>query len=139
MLGAGCYLWAGKISWLAVGIGALGWIVALALRTPIIVVARRAPKDREWPKNLVVLASGPCEEIVRLVALLIFGRSSSPSRCRWAFGWASIEVIYAVVQAVAMAQLMGRTDEKALQARAMLAAQGMERVTAEAPVVVGRD
>ena len=42
-----------------------------------------------------------------------------------------------MVQAVAMAQLMGRTDEKALQARAALAAQGMDRATADAPVVAG--
>jgi hypothetical protein len=136
IMGAGCYLWGGDVSWLAVGVGALGWVIALALRAPLIAVTQRLPKDREWPKTLIILASGPCEEAVRLAALLIFGRSF-PFALWLGFGWASIEVIYGVIQAVAMARLMGRTDEKALQARAMLAAQGLDKAATQAPVATG--
>ncbi|GIP24281.1 MULTISPECIES: hypothetical protein [Paenibacillus] len=107
--------------WAAFGLGALGWIIALMLRGPVSAVAMRLPKEKA--QQIVVGSSGPLEEGVRLGLLLLTGSGFS-----WALsigqGWAAVEVLYTMVQVVAIASLAKRTDEKALQAKAMLEAQG---------------
>jgi hypothetical protein len=100
--------------------GIAGWTVALVLRAPVALVAMRAMGgDRERAQPVIVLASGPAEEIVRLVVLVIVGMTLSDAL--WiGLGWATIEVVYSLVNGAAMLALMGRTDPEAEQARAML-------------------
>ncbi|BBH19002.1 hypothetical protein Back11_03470 [Paenibacillus baekrokdamisoli] len=108
--------------WKAFGFGALGWIIALMLRGPISVLGMKLPKERA--QKIIVGSSGPLEEGVRLGLLILTGTGFS-----WALsigqGWAAVEVVYTIVQVVAIASLAKRTDEKAMQAKAMLEAQGM--------------
>jgi hypothetical protein len=116
--------WKGAPDWAAVGLGAAGWLVALLLRGPVAAAVARRP--REQAALLVASASGPCEELVRvgLVVLLLAG----PERALWAgFGWAAVEIVYTAVNALVVLSLLGRTDQQALEARALLEAQGTLR------------
>jgi YhfC intramembrane metalloprotease len=67
----------------------------------------------------IVAASGPCEEGTRLVVLLLVGRTF-PIALSVGLGWTAIEVVYTIVNGLAVASLLGRTDEKARQAQALL-------------------
>ncbi len=110
------------LSWGLFGIGAVGWWAAYLLRMPISLVLSKGRTDRQ-PKGIVYF-SGPLEEGVRLVVLLIFGASMSTA-LSIGQGWAAIEVVFAIVQGIAITSLKYRTDEKALQAKAMLAENGI--------------
>lgn len=106
----------------ALGVGALGWVIALALRTPVGLVGMRTLRDPERVQTAVVLSSGPLEEGVRVVALLIAGRDLHTAL--WlGLGWGAIEVLYAIANGFALAALASRTDAQAEQARAMLPPQ----------------
>ncbi|MGO4501012.1 YhfC family glutamic-type intramembrane protease [Paenibacillus sp. 2RAB27] len=110
-----------KMEWNAFGLGALGWFIALMLRGPLSALVMRMPQERA--KNIIVASSGVLEESARLVLLAVTSASSS-----WAIsigqGWAAIEVIFVMVNIVIIATLANRTDEKALQAKQLLEAQG---------------
>jgi hypothetical protein len=121
----------------AVGFGALGWLVALALRAPVSIVALKLLGDPERVKPWIVSSSGPLEEGVRLVALLIIGRTFSDA-ASIGLGWAAIEVVYTLITAAMTLSLVRRTDEQAVQARQMLEAQGMLRETGPALGVIER-
>jgi hypothetical protein len=112
--------------WSAFGLGALGWIVALMLRGPLSALSLKLPKERV--QKIIVASSGPLEEGVRLALLLITGTGFS-----WALsigqGWAAIEVLYTIVQVAAIASLAKKTDEKSMQAKAILEAQGTTNVS----------
>ncbi|WDL99069.1 hypothetical protein [Alicyclobacillus sp. ALC3] len=110
------------LAWGLFGIGAVGWWIAYLLRMPISLVLSKGRTDRQ-PKGIVYF-SGPLEEGVRLVALLIFGTSLSTA-LSIGQGWAAIEVVFAIVQGVAITSLKYRTDEKAMQAKAVLAENGI--------------
>jgi hypothetical protein len=100
--------------------GSLGWLLALALRAPVAVVANRLlPDDRRRVGLVVAAASGPLEEIVRLGVVLLVG-STLGNALSIGLGWASIEVVYGFVNGVALLALAGRTDPEAEQARALL-------------------
>ncbi|MNH84310.1 hypothetical protein D3C73_367290 [compost metagenome] len=107
--------------WKAFGLGALGWVIALFLRGPISVIGLKMPKERA--QTIIVGSSGPLEEGVRMGLLLLTSSGFS-----WALslgqGWAAIEVLYTMIQVIAIASLAHRTDDKAMQAKAMLEAQG---------------
>jgi hypothetical protein len=105
----------------ALGAGALGWLVALVLRAPVALVAMRlAGDDRRRAQPVIIGASGPLEEGVRLAVLLAAGRDLETAL--WVgLGWAAIEVVYSLVNGFALLKLLRRTDPEAEQARAMLA------------------
>ncbi|WP_159882182.1 hypothetical protein [Paenibacillus puerhi] len=115
------FTWAGAaMQWSAFALGAGGWVVAYLLRGPIALLAMKKP----GPGKLVMIsASGPLEEGVRYALLVLtsmqFGWAASLGQ-----GWAAIEVLFAMLQTVAISSLSGRTDEKSMQAKAMLEAQG---------------
>lgn len=106
-------------------LGALGWWLALLLRLPVIVLVRKYRADSGQP--LVVAASGPAEELLRLGLLLYLGLTSGNALIT-GIGWAAIEIVYAVVQLIGMSVLRDRDDEKAHEAREFMRLQGMEHV-----------
>ncbi len=105
-------------------LGAVGWWVALVLRTPAIILARKL--STKTGSTLVVLASGPAEEGVRLVMLLALGLTVD-NAYSLGLGWAAIEILYSIMQGVALGVLQQKTDKKAEEAKAMLEALGMEK------------
>jgi len=128
------------IHWGAYGIGALGWLAALILRSPVALIAGRLAKPSA--QLIVVSSSGPLEEIVRLIVLALtsFTLSNALSVGQ---GWAAIEVVYAAINGIMMLVIANGTDEKSAEARKMMEQQGMrtdlsplvgviERVTASA-------
>lgn len=99
--------------------GAAGWFVALLLRTPVGLAGLRITRSPERTQRWLVASSGPLEEAVRLAVLLLIGRDLSTAL--WVgLGWASIEVLYSMVNGFAIAVLAERTDPEAEQAKAML-------------------
>jgi len=99
--------------------GAVGWIVALVLRAPVAAIAMRRTQDRERAQPIITAASGPLEEVVRLVFLLLLGRDVNTA-VSLGLGWAAVEVVYAIASGFAVTALVGRTDPEAEQARALL-------------------
>lgn len=124
------------IEWGAAGLGALGWIVALMLRNPIALALKAALHTPERVQPWIVASSGPCEELVRLGAVLLLGRAF-PVALSLGLGWAAVEVVYTIVNQVVIASLLGRTDEKAMRAKALLAAQGADALITPAAPFVG--
>ena len=99
--------------------GALGWMIALALRTPVILAAARILGSPQRAMPVIIAASGPAEETVRVIAVLLLGRD--PLTALWlGLGWATIEVAYTYVNVLAVAQLVARNDPKSQQALEML-------------------
>lgn len=89
--------------------GAVGWLVAFALRMPVILIATRVLGRSERALPVIIAASGPAEETVRVVALLLVGRDLETAL--WlGFGWTTIEIAYTYVNAIAVAQLVKRDD-----------------------------
>jgi len=104
-------------------LGAAGWMVALMLRQPVALVASKTT-SRERAATIVGWFSGPAEELTRLVLVLVVIRSFD--QAIWAgFGWATIEVLLVMVNGLAIAGLLTKDDPKSLEARELLAAQGM--------------
>ncbi len=103
--------------------GALGWWLALLLRIPFIlyVKAKNIKSNR-----LIVGASGPTEEITRLVILFFIGLNVN-SAFSFGLGWAMIEIIYGLIQVVGIGILEQRTDEKAQEAKALMQQMGMDK------------
>ena len=99
--------------------GALGWMIALTLRTPVALVGIRVLGSMERAQTLIIAASGPAEETVRLIAVLLVGRDIATAL--WlGFGWATIEVVYTFVNGAAIARLATRTDPEAERVRQLL-------------------
>lgn len=112
------------LNWLAVGAGAVGWVVALALRNPVALVAYWRLRTPERVQPWIVAASGPCEEVTRLVVVMLVGRVF-PTALSIGLGWTTIECVYVIVNGLAITSLAHRTDEKARQAMQLIAAQGL--------------
>lgn len=106
-----------------IGLGALGWWIALLLRLPVMLSAKNLPQQKG--RTLVTLISGPAEEIVRLVLLLILGLTFKNAYLI-GLGWATIEVVYSIVQGFGMAALQQKTDAKAMEAKELMKTMGME-------------
>jgi len=99
--------------------GAVGWTIALTLRTPVALIGMRVFGSMERAQTLIIAASGPAEEIVRLIAVLLIGRDIATAL--WlGFGWATVEVLYAFVNGAAIARLAQRTDPEAERVRQLL-------------------
>jgi len=81
-------------------------------RSPIgAVIGRPTPGQppTERAQTLLVAASGPVEEVVRLVLVLLAARDFT--HALWAgLGWATVEVVFACVNSVVLAGLLGRDD-----------------------------
>jgi hypothetical protein len=104
-------------SWAAWAAGVAGWLVALALRAPLAIVRSRVPR-------LLVAASGPLEEGMRLLALAALGRGLTVALALGQ-GWATVEVLYAIVAGFATLRLLARSDERAAAAARALAEAGL--------------
>jgi hypothetical protein len=117
-----------EMSWSKIGFGALGWVGALMLRGPLAAILSQTVHDENRVKNIIVTSSGPIEEGVRVVLLLLVGRSFSDAAAI-GLGWAAVEVLYTVVTSFLTLSLLRRTDPEAMQARQILEAQGMIRET----------
>jgi hypothetical protein len=113
----------GRFELLPFLLGAAGWMIALALRQPVAIIAARAV-GQERAATIVGWCSGPAEELVRFgLVVLILGNFGG---ALWAgFGWATIEVLLVAVNIFVIAGLMTRDDPKSREAREILAAQGM--------------
>ena len=116
------------LAWSALGFGALGWFGALMLRGPLAAVLSQTMRDQDRVKTIIVASSGPIEEGVRLLLLLLVGRGFSDAAAI-GIGWAAIEVVYTTVTGFITLSLLRRTDPEAMQARQILEAQGMIRET----------
>jgi hypothetical protein len=113
-----------EFMWQPFILGALGWYIALMLRIPFIFIIRKLHISDSRKTTLTIGLSGPTEETTRLLFVLLIGFDFH-NALLLALGWASIEVIYAIVQAIALVNLRSRTDEKAMKAKGMIEAQGM--------------
>ena len=116
----------GALVWSGVGFGALGWAVALALRSPVALLVRRRSDRLQTIQRLVASASGPLEEPARLIVLLLVGRDLDTAYSI-GLGWAGIEILYGIVNGLVLASIRTRTDEKAAQARRQLEELGLLR------------
>jgi hypothetical protein len=115
--------WLGTPQVLPAVLGAAGWMIALVLRQPVALVATRLT-TKERAITIVVLASGPAEEIVRFLLVLFVLRSAAAAT--WAgAGWMTIEVAYTMVTALIIANLLPKDDPKSLEAKEFLRDQGM--------------
>lgn len=120
-------------SWLEIDIsmgyvllGALGWWVALLLRLPFILLIQKCINKQKDVSKYIVALSGPAEESVRLVLLLIIGLTID-NGYSLGFGWAAIEVLYGLVQLFGIVSLNQKTDKKSLEAKEMIAKMGMDK------------
>ncbi|WP_051914733.1 hypothetical protein [Thermorudis peleae] len=103
-------------------LGVVGWLVALALRGPVILLVRRlAQRAQQWA---VIAASGPAEELVRL-AVVRYWAASLPAAINVGQGWAGIEVWYAALSLVLTTRILRRQDEQAQSVRQALAELGL--------------
>jgi len=106
------------LSWPQIGYGALGWYVALLLRAPIVAIAHAAKMEPKTLQKVTILASGPCEEGIRALALWVWpGHHDFDRAFTLGLGWAAIEAVFTVIQGLAMVNLLGKNDEKAREAR----------------------
>jgi hypothetical protein len=109
-------------------LGAAGWVVALALRTPAALAASRLPgwKKKKTPGFMTTFMSaisGPAEESVRLLMVLFLVKGFGS--LLWAgFGWGTVEVVYTLVNAVVIRRLLLEPGEKAAEGRRALASMG---------------
>jgi hypothetical protein len=112
--------------WIAFGLGALGWIIALMLRGPISLLVQNLPQKSAM--LLVGLSSGPLEEGIRLTLLLLTGTSFS-----WALsigqGWAAIEVLFTIINGLILVKIVQKNDEKSLEVKKILESQGTSRLS----------
>jgi hypothetical protein len=116
------------LRWSAIGFGALGWFGALFLRAPLAAILSQTMGDPERVKPWIITSSGPIEEGVRVVLLILVGRSFSDAAAI-GVGWAAIEVVYTAITGFITLTLVKRTDPEAVQARQMLEQQGMIKET----------
>ncbi len=130
------FLWGVPLSWGGIGIGALGWTIALMLRNPVALLAHAIPAVSKHVTTIVVAFSGPCEELVRLAVVLLLGRAF-PMALSIGLGWAAIEVVYAIINGYVTLSLFRRDDEKARQARAVLENMGLAKAMLNAPPFAG--
>jgi hypothetical protein len=109
------------LDWQGFGLGALGWFAALFLRGPLSLLVQKWPKERA--QKVIVGSSGVLEEGIRLILLAVTSSSFAWAQSAGQ-GWAAVEVLFTMVNAIMILSLIKRTDEKAMQAKAMLLAQG---------------
>jgi hypothetical protein len=115
--------WLGTPQVLPAAFGAAGWMIALALRQPIALIASRVT-TKERTMTVVGWASGPAEEVVRLLLVLFVLRTGSAAA--WAAaGWMAVEVAMITVNGLMIATLLTKDDPKSIEAKDFLSEQGM--------------
>ena len=107
-------------------LGAAGWLVALFLRAPVAMITQRLTTVSDTVQQVVILSSGPAEELVRLALVLITAANLDVAYAI-GLGWGGIEVIYALINGFVIAALLKRTDEEALMARQTMEEMGLLR------------
>lgn len=117
-----CFNLAGyPIEWSAFILGAIGWFVALLLRGPISNFVSKMPKQRG--ENIIVASSGVLEESIRLILIALSSATTS-----WALslgqGWAAVEVLFVIINVLAIWSLRNRTDDQSRIAIESLQARG---------------
>lgn len=110
-----------------VGLGALGWWLALILRAPVILALRKSQQDMQTSSKYVIWASGPAEEIVRVILLLMLPITVD-NAYSVGLGWGAIEVLYGLIQLFGFASLSTKNDAKAQEAREVMKQMGMDKV-----------
>ncbi|MGC4808918.1 hypothetical protein ACLQ29_00095 [Micromonospora sp. DT228] len=114
----------GGPAWGAAGLGALGWLASMWLRIPVVLVARKLTGDKGRVATAVSLASGPAEEIVRVVGVTLLV-AALPRAVWFGLGWAAVEVVFAAANAVVVPILLRRGDEKSREIKEILESQGV--------------
>jgi hypothetical protein len=110
---------------LPIALGAAGWMIALALRAPVVLIASRVTTD-ERAMTAMVSASGPAEEAMRLLLVLLVLRTGSAAA--WAgAGWMAVEVLHTTASGLMVATLLTKDDPKSLEAKKILREQGLMR------------
>jgi hypothetical protein len=107
-------------------LGAVGWLVALFLRAPVAMITQRLTTVSDTVQQVVILSSGPAEELIRL-ALVLITTANLDIAYAIGLGWGGIEVIYALINGFVIASLLQRTDEEALKARQTMEDMGLLR------------
>ena len=105
-------------------LGAAGWLVALILRAPVSIIAQRMIKDKGNIQKVVILSSGPAEELIRLIIVLVTAANLDIAYAI-GLGWGGVEVLHALVNGFVIASLLKRTDEEAMQAREVMEKMGL--------------
>jgi hypothetical protein len=113
-------------------LGSIGWFIALILRTPFIFLIKNK-YGLSKQVILIPLLSGPAEESVRLLLIILFSITFSKAYSL-GFGWTTIEVFYALIQTLALSSLNKRTDNKALKAKELVKQIGMENILEANPL-----
>ena len=100
--------------------------MALFLRAPVAMITQRLTTVSDTVQQVVILSSGPAEELVRLALVLITAANLDVAYAI-GLGWGGIEVIYALINGFVIAALLKRTDEEALMARQTMEEMGLLR------------
>jgi hypothetical protein len=111
-----------ELGWILLGVA--GWLVALILRAPVSLIAQRLIKNKENVQKVVILSSGPAEELLRLV-LVVVTVANLDVAYAIGLGWGAIEVLYALVNGFVIASLLKRTDEEAQMAKETMEKMGL--------------
>jgi len=107
-------------------LGALGWWLALLLRLPFILYAKSKMLDNKHSNKLIVSVSGPAEESIRLIILLIIGVVTR-NAYSVGLGWGGIEIIYGLIHITGIGVLQQKNDPKAQEAKALLKQMGLDK------------
>ena len=126
-----------EVPWGWFGAGALGWVLALALRLPVVLGLRRRGAGVDVMRRWTPALAGPTEEFVRLGVVLMASQDFATAYAVGA-GWAAIEAVYGIQVGFVRLALMRRDDPKALAARQELAKMGLDREIAPAWGMVER-
>ena len=126
-----------EVPWAWFGAGALGWVLALALRLPVVLGLRRLGAGPDVMCRWTPALAGPTEELVRLGVVLVASQDFATAYAIGA-GWAAIEAVYGIQVGFVRLALMRRDDPKALEARQELAKMGLDREIAPAWGMVER-
>lgn len=108
------------IEWRYVLLGALGWAVAMVMRLLVIFLLGLINSHvKERTHETLVWVSGPAEELIRLVLLLVIGLTVG-NAYSVGLGWGTIEIIYSLAQAIGMGEVMKRDDPASKKAKQIL-------------------
>lgn len=125
------------VPWGRFGAGALGWVLALVVRLPIVLGMRRLGAGPDLMRRWTPALAGPTEELVRLGVVLLASRDFATAYAIGA-GWASVEAVYGIQVGVVRLALLRRDDAKALEAKQELARMGLDREISPAWGIVER-
>jgi hypothetical protein len=117
-------LWHLSLDGFAILVGAIGWIAAYCLRMPVAYLGEKLFTSPSALRQWTVAASGPLEEIVRLIAILLIGSQINLAYAI-GLGWGSIEIVYTLINEYFITDIMQRSDEEALAQQAALKEEGM--------------